>query len=184
MRVLVARGALPAQFLAEQCKSSVEPWYTQTMKAKKTSKAKKSPPPKKQTNIGVELQETIVEASELATEIDKMNAKLETLKGAIRDHALSLLGDDQNSLTVDTKLGKCTIAKVKDAFVLSPGFEAAVLKKTMPKALWDTFFMMVPQLRGTAGDAFLRLNEKQRRELGDPTPFEFKERQAQVRLPK
>lgn len=139
---------------------------------------------KKKHNIGEQLQDAIVEATALSKQIEEMTLRLETLKSAIRDHALPLMGPNQNSLAIPTELGKCHIVKVKDHIVIAPGVDADVLKHTMPDELWNVFFVMKPQLRGTAAEAFLRLNEEHRQQLGDPAPFVMMPRLAQVRLPK
>lgn len=131
-----------------------------------------------------DLQGIIVEAAKLAAEIDKMTAALDVLKSAIRDHALALMGPEQNSLAIDTELGKCHVVKVKDHLVITPGVDADVLRHTMPEDLWNIFFVEKPQLRGTASEAFMRLNEEHRSQLGDPAPFVMMPRLAQVRLPK
>lgn len=150
--------------------------------ANKTNK--NGTPKKKKENVGEKLQVAIVEATQVAKQIDELTAKLDTLKSAIRDHALPLMGDEQNSLTIDTEFGKCHIVKVKDQLVITPGIDADVLRHTLPEDLWNLFFVLKPQLRGTAAEAFLRLSDEHRIMLGDPLPFEFQPRQAQVRLPK
>lgn len=150
--------------------------------SKKTSESKGNG--SKKRNVGEFLQETIVEAAGVAKQIEELTVKLEALKSAIRDHALPLIGSDQNSLTIDTDLGKCHIVKVKDHLVFAPGVEADVLEKNLPEELFNLLFVKKPQLRPTATDAFLRLTDEQRIQLGEPAPFLMAPRQAQVRLPK
>lgn len=146
----------------------------------------KTPPKKngKKKRTPEDLQDIIIEATKLSLEIDKQVAALEALKGAIRDNVLAMMGPDQNSFAIDTKLGKCHVVKVRDHLVIAPGVDADVLQKNMPEDLWNVFFVQKPVLRGTATEAFMRLNEEHRSQLGDPAPFVMMPRLAQVRLPK
>lgn len=137
----------------------------------------------KKSNPGPKLQATIVEAANLAKEIEAKTARLEELKSEIRTVAVDLMGDN-NSFAIDTDLGKCHVVKVKDALTVAPGFDADVLKRIIPNDLWNLFFVMKPQLRSTAHDAFLSLSDEHRAQLSDPAPFVMQPRAAQVRLPK
>lgn len=145
--------------------------------------AKKTTKNGKKRNVGTDLQDTILEAAALSEQITSLTVRLEGLKDKIRDDALSIMGE-LNSIAIDTDLGKCHVVRVKDALTVAPGFDADVLKKTLPRDLWNLFFMMSPQLRGTAGEAYQGLTEHQRGQLGETDPFVFVPRKAQVRLPK
>jgi len=147
-------------------------------------KTKTTPKATKSSDKMSQLIETIVEAAGISEQITSLTAKLEDLKQTIRQHAVPLIKDGENNVKIDTELGKCVVSMMRDHLVMAPGGDAEVLKLTLQPELWNTFFVMKPAFRTTATDAWLRLNEEQRAQLGSPVPFELAPRAAQVKLPK
>ena len=150
----------------------------------KTKKSTAKKPETKSNSKAIKLESAILYAAKLARHVAQVTAAFEEAKAAIRELAIPMIPEGENNVKIESSLGTCTVALVKDQLALASGTDAEVLQYIMPDDLWHTFFVMKPVLRSTATEAWMALPEDRKISLGDPCPFKFKPRQAQVTLPK
>jgi len=154
------------------------------MKTKKSTAKKPEAKTEKAESKAIKLETAVAYAYKLAKHVKEVTAALEEAKAKIRELALPMIAEGQNNVKIETSLGICTVALVKDQLGLIEGMDAEVLQYTVPDDLWNTFFVMKPVLRSTAHAAWMSLPEDRKIAMGDPCPFKLNPRQAQVTLPK
>ena len=129
-------------------------------------------------------QDAVAEAVQIVSQIEDLTERLNELKDIIRNEALPAIPRGANNTYVETSVGRCQVCIVKDQLVLTKGTDPMVLKASLPRQTWKTFFIMKPVIRRTAADAWAAMSMKARSRLGEHSPFALRPRLAQVKLPR